>query len=66
MATIHLSVDYLAPAAAGAWVEAKVELVKRTSTLVFTQALIQVAGAMVARTHAIYRHRRSPVAEPAS
>ncbi|MDR8398385.1 PaaI family thioesterase [Paraburkholderia sp. USG1] len=53
--TISLSVDYLAPARLGAWVEADVTLVKSTRTMIFTQALIAVDGNIVARSSAIYR-----------
>lgn len=53
--TIHLSVDYLAPAPFEAWVEATVTLVKATRSLIFTQALITVDGSPVARSNAIYR-----------
>ena len=56
MPTINLSVDYLAPARLGSWVEAAVTLVKATRTLVFTQALITVAGEPVARATGIYRN----------
>jgi uncharacterized protein (TIGR00369 family) len=53
--TISLSVDYLAPAPLGAWVEAAVTLVKQTRTMLFTQAILTVDGAPVARSSAIYR-----------
>lgn len=54
--TVSLSVDYLAPARLGAWVVADVMLVKTTRTLVFTQAMITVDGAVVARSSGIYRN----------
>jgi len=54
--TISLSVDYLATAPLGAWVEAAVSLVKTTKTLIFTQALIAADGEIVARSQAIYRN----------
>lgn len=56
MPTINLSVDYLAPAPPGSWVEAAVSLVKLTRTLAFTQALITADGELVARTTGIYRN----------
>ena len=55
--TISLSVDYLAPIAIGAWVEAEVTLSKQTPTMLFTQALMMVEDETVARSHAIYRNR---------
>jgi len=55
--TISLTVDYIAPIALGAWVEAEVTLLKRTRTLVFCSALITVNGNVAARTNAIYSNR---------
>ena len=54
--TVSLSMDYVASAPLGSWVEAEVTLVKRTKTMVFTQALIRVAANAVARSNAIYRY----------
>lgn len=58
--TVTLSVDYLGPAPHGAWVQAPVQLVKQTKTLIFTQALISADGRPVARANAIYRHYLTP------
>lgn len=55
--TISLSLDFLAPAALGAWVEAAVTLVRETRTMIFTQAIMTVDGEPVARSSAIYRNR---------
>lgn len=54
--TISLSVDYLAPAPVGAWVEAEISLVRKTRTLIFVQSLMTVDGDPVARSTAIYRN----------
>lgn len=54
--TVSLSVDYIAPALLGAWVEAKVTLIKETRTLIFTQALVTADGQPAARTNATYRN----------
>lgn len=62
--TISLSVDYLAPAALGDWVEAAVTLVKRTRTMTFTQAIMTVNGEPVARASAIYRNRDKDRSSP--
>lgn len=56
--TITLTVDYLAPIAVGALVEAQVTLVKATRTMLFTQSLMTVEGAIVARSSAIYRNAK--------
>lgn len=54
--TISLSLDFVGPAPLGAWVECDVTLIKTTRRLVFTQALMRVDGAPVARSTAIYRN----------
>ena len=56
-ATISLSVDYIAPAVVGCWLEMRVELVKLTRTMVFTQATILSDGAIAARSTAIYHNK---------
>ncbi|CAN5428184.1 PaaI family thioesterase [soil metagenome] len=55
--TISLSLDYLAPAKVGDWVEAQVTMVKTTRTMLFTQAIMTVDGNPVARSSAIYRNK---------
>lgn len=62
MPTIHLDVDYLAPAPLDSWVEMRVSLVKTTRNLVFTQALISAGGTLVARSSGIYRNAMAPKA----
>jgi uncharacterized protein (TIGR00369 family) len=57
--TVNLSVDYVAPAPLGAWVEAAVTLVKATRSMVFTHALITADGAVVAQSRAIYHTPRA-------
>ena len=54
--TVSLSVDYLGSTPLDAWVEASVQLLKRTRALIFTQALITADGALVARSHGVYRN----------
>lgn len=58
--TISLTVDFLAPAPLGAWVEAEVSCQKATRRMVFTQALVTVDGEVVARSSAIYRNNETP------
>jgi uncharacterized protein (TIGR00369 family) len=59
--TINLSIDYLAPAPLGAWVEAHVIPLKTTRSLIFSQAVMTVDGDPVARATAIYRRIHDPV-----
>ena len=54
--TVSLSVDYMGSTRLDAWVEGAVQLLKRTRTLIFTQALISADGALVARANGVYRN----------
>ena len=54
--TISLAMDYLAPATVGQWVIAKVELLRITRTLIFTQAVLRADGQTVVRSNATYRN----------
>jgi uncharacterized protein (TIGR00369 family) len=56
--TITLSVDFFAPARLGELVEAKVELVNRTRTMLFVQSLVSVEGRKIGRASAIYRYHK--------
>lgn len=60
MPTITLTVDYVAPVIVGSWVEAAVTLIRATRTMVFTQAVVSVGDAIVARSNGIYRNARDP------
>lgn len=54
--TITLSVDYLAPAPAGAWILLNASVLRITRTLIFTQAVVTIDDNPVARSSAIYRN----------
>ena len=54
--TVSLSIDYLAPTPLDAWVIGRVQLVRATRTLIFTQALFEADGTTVVRSNAIYRN----------
>lgn len=53
--TVNLSIDYLAPAPLGAWVEAIVRIDRLTSTLAFTHVTLHVGETMILRASAVYR-----------
>jgi uncharacterized protein (TIGR00369 family) len=53
--TVNLSVDFVASAQLGDWVQMEPELVRRTTKLMFSTALVKVGDQVVARTSAIYR-----------
>lgn len=56
--TISLSLDFLAPARAGDWIEGEIVLVERTGRLAFTETILTVAGSPVARAKAIFAHSK--------
>lgn len=53
--TITLTVDYVAPVRAGAWVEATPHLVAQTRSLLTFDSMITADGKSAARMNAIYR-----------
>jgi acyl-coenzyme A thioesterase PaaI-like protein len=55
MTTVSLSVDFLAPVPAGAWLEGRVEILRATRNLVFCQGLYRVDGAPVLRVDGIVK-----------
>ncbi|RSY79320.1 PaaI family thioesterase [Sphingomonas koreensis] len=54
--TVTLSVDYLAGVRVGSWVMLTATVLRTTRTMIFSQALVTVEDAVVARTNAIYRN----------
>ena len=52
--TITLSVDFLAPPLIGDWVVAQVELVRKTRSMIVTQAIAKIGDRVVARSNMIY------------
>ena len=57
LATITLSVDYLAPSPKGAWIEARAEIMKVTRGTVFTNETILADGKPTAHARGIYKLR---------
>jgi uncharacterized protein (TIGR00369 family) len=54
--TINLTIDYLAPAKVGRWVHLRLDLLRVTRSLLFTQAVLHTDDGAVARSSAIYRN----------
>ena len=52
--TINLSLEYIAPARLGDWIEFDVALIDRARSLIFTQAVLRGPAGPVARTTALY------------
>jgi uncharacterized protein (TIGR00369 family) len=53
--TINISIDYVGPAPAGAWVHSTPELVRHTGRLLFFQAIFYADEVVCARASGIYR-----------
>jgi uncharacterized protein (TIGR00369 family) len=53
--TINLQLDYLAPAALGAWVEGEAQVLRVTRTLVFAQGLAKADGTPAVRVSGIFK-----------
>ena len=56
--TISLTQDFLAPVPLGSWIEAEVELLRRTNTTMFVQGVFSVRGAAVLRSSGVFRMPR--------
>ena len=57
LVTVSLSVDFLAPALQGQWLEFDTVFVRPGSTLCFTQAFVTADGQPCARADAVFRVR---------
>ena len=56
--TIHLSIDYLAPAKRGEWVFGEARVTRETQEFAFAEARIHAGGRDVVRASGIFRLRR--------
>ncbi len=55
LVTVHLATDFIGAVPEGAWLEGRVQVLKITRSLLFTQGTMEVAGATVARVSAILK-----------
>src|SRR5882757_2589703 len=63
--TISLSLDYLAPARIGDWVEGTASVLRRTGSLVFAQGLVTSSGTALLRGSGVYKIAgREPFTRP--
>jgi uncharacterized protein (TIGR00369 family) len=53
--TISLQIDYLAPAAIGAWVQGEAEVLRTTRNMVFMQGMISADKVPIARVSGIFK-----------
>src|SRR5919107_1191027 len=56
--TISLAQDFLAPVPLGSWVEAEVDLLRRTNSTMFVQGVFRVRGEAVLRASGVFRMPR--------
>lgn len=56
--TMSLSQDFLAPVPLGSWIEAEVDLLRRTRTTMFVQGTFRVRGEPVMRASGVFRMPR--------
>ena len=57
--TVNLACDFLAPAAKGAWVEGRAEVVRMTRNLLFAQGLASADGEPCLRANGIFKIKAS-------
>lgn len=55
LTTVSVTNDFLAPAPLGAWLEGRGQVLRTTRSLVFTQATLNLEGAVVMRTSGILK-----------
>ena len=53
--TISLTQDFLAPVPLGSWLEAEVDLLRRTHTTMFVQGVFRVRGEAALRASGVFR-----------
>ncbi len=60
MPTVNMTADFLAPAALGAWVEGRTELLRATRNLIFCQCIVSSNGAPAVRASGIMKSGGAP------
>ena len=53
--TVHMGIDYLAPAPLGAWVEGRGRVLRRTGRMVFADGTLEAAGETILRASGVFR-----------
>jgi len=53
--TVNLSLDYVAAAKMGAWIEGETEVLRKTRSLVFAQCRITADGALAVRANGLFK-----------
>ena len=58
--TVSLTCDFLGPAPLGAWVEGRVDVLRITRSLVFSQGMLTIADEPVLRANAVLKRPSEP------
>jgi acyl-coenzyme A thioesterase PaaI-like protein len=68
LTTVNLTCDFISPAPPGAWLEGRLEVLRTTKSLVFSQGTLSVEGTLVARMNAVLKlyKERNPALTPDS
>lgn len=53
--TVNLSLDYIAPAKMGAWIEGETEVLRKTRSFVFAQCRITADGELAVRANGLFK-----------
>jgi acyl-coenzyme A thioesterase PaaI-like protein len=53
--TVNLTLDYVAGARMGAWIEGETEVLRKTRSLIFAQCRITADGALVVRANGLFK-----------
>lgn len=53
--TVSLSLDYLAPAKLGAWVQGETEVLRKTKSLVFAECRVSADGELAVRANGLFK-----------
>lgn len=60
LTTVNLTCDFISPAPLGAWLEGRLEVLRTTKTLVFSQGTLSADGKLVARMNAVLKLYKEP------
>jgi uncharacterized protein (TIGR00369 family) len=58
--TISLTIDFLSAASEGEWLESRVRVIRKTRSLVFTDAILLGVDGVVARASGVFKLPRQP------
>ncbi|MSQ73207.1 MAG: PaaI family thioesterase [Betaproteobacteria bacterium] len=60
MTTVNLTCDFISPAPLGSWMEGRLEVLRATRSLAFSQGTLMAEGKLIARMNAILKLQKEP------